>query len=182
MNRTIWTVTRATVDDVLFRTKPSQIRKKTKSDNSCLVGEVDVTVTLPDGRKKTERQKCYGVIKKFILHFMYPPPWSKTYKLSMRKLAKIDIPWILCAECEWYETLGVHPKTGLTRIQPNSHWDFCPLHNMSNTIPVNVAFWPEEPFDPAHFDGNGVPLSRENIENGKYDFSGLTSVCNVIHV
>ena len=176
MDNTIWTVTRARVDGVLFRTKPSQIRKKTKSDNSRLVGEVNVK--LPNNR--VEKQRCYGVINRFILHFMYPPPKRDTYKLNMKKLANIDIPWILCAECEWYEFLGVHPTTGLVRIQPNPYWAGCSLQNMANVHPINVSFWPEVPFDPNHFDDTGV--FTENSKNGKYDYSGLTPVFNVIHM
>ena len=177
MDRTVWTVTRATVDDVLFRTKPSQIRKGTKTDNSCLMGEVQVE--LPNGA--TKNQKCYGVIQRFYLHFMYPPPKKYTYKLNLHKLKKLEVPWILCADCEWYEELGVHSKNGLVRIQPNPYWQRgCSIHNMANSDPVNITFWPEVPFDPEHFDNTGVP--QQNIVNGRYDYSGLTSVLNVINI
>ena len=176
MDNTVWTVTRATVDGVLFRTRSSQIRKNTKSDNSCMVGEVNVT--LPNG--KEERQKCYGVIKKFFLHFMYPPPSKQTYKLNMRKLAKIDTPWILCAECDWYEYVGVHTINGLVRIQPNRFWDYCPLFNMASVIPSNVAFWPEDPFNPDHFDDEGAP--QENMQDGVYNFFNISQKLNVINL
>ena len=99
------------------------------------------------------------------------------------KIIVIDLqtPWILCADCEWYEELGVCSTTGLVRVQPNLHWQQgCSLHNMANTFPVNVSYWPEVPFDPDHFDDKGEP--KQNIKNGCYDFSGLTSVLDVINM
>lgn len=175
MDNTVWTVTRATVDGVLFRTRPNQKKKKVKTDNSCMVGEVNVS--LADGRQ--EKQKCYGVIKRFFCHFMYPPPKAKTYKLNPRTLAALNVPWILCAECDWYEHLGEQAETGIVRIQPNPFWEASPIHNMANTLPVNAAFWPEVSFDPNHFTEEGVP--QENVVHGQYDFSGLTNVLNVIY-
>lgn len=178
MGRTIWTVTSATVDGVLFRTIGNQDRKKTKTDNSCLMGEVEV-ITQNGRSTTTVRQRCYGRVKRFILHFQYPPPPKDTYKLNAKKLADIEIPWILCAECHWYEHLGTDPRTGLERVQPNHNWDACSLHNMRNTFAANIALWPEVPFNDDHFDDAGEP--KANIVNGAYDFSGQTTVLNVIN-
>ena len=172
MDNTAWTVNHATVDGVLFRTRPSQIKKGTITDNSCIVGWVNVEI---DG--EAVPQKCYGVIKQFYLHFMYPPSQS-TYKLTVKKLAAFTTPWILVALCEWYDHLGEQPRTGLTRIKRNHFWQSgCPIHNMSNTIPMNVCFLPEVPFNPDDFDDDGEPV--KNIKNGEYDFSG-TEVLNVL--
>ena len=135
---------------------------------------------LPNG--EVEIQKCYGVITQFYVHFMYPPSLRHCdFKLTTKQLLDLQTPWILCADCEWYEELGVCSTTGLVRVQPNLHWQqCCSLHNMANTFPVNVSYWPEVPFDPDHFNDKGEP--KQNIKNGCYDFSGLTSVLNVINM
>ena len=125
---------------------------------------------------KVQKVKCYGVINKLYLHFMYPPEKS-TYKLNGKSLPKMNTPWILCALCQWYEHLGEDPETGLTRIIPNAFWAGCPLQNLSNCYAENVVYWPETPFDIAHFDKDGEPT--KNIKNGKYDYSG-TGECLVI--
>ena len=180
MDNWVWSLSHCTVDGTLFRTRTSQIRKKTKTDNSCLVGEVRVR---EDENGPARTAKCYGVIKKLLLHFMYPPPKKHTYKLNKRKLEKLDVPWILVAECLWYEHLGKHETTGLVRITPNGHWqEGCSIHNMCNTLPMNVSFWPEVPFAVDHFGEDGKPL-RVAMRKGQYDFrTGLTSVLNVIHM
>jgi hypothetical protein len=100
----------ATVDGQLFRTEAHERRKRTKTANKYIVGAVNVTTTGSNGKKVTKKQKCYGVIKKIYLHFMYPPARS-TYKLNIRKLAAFKEPWILCARCDWYEELGCNPIT-----------------------------------------------------------------------
>jgi hypothetical protein len=169
MTDTVWKVTSATVDGVLFRTKSGQDRKNTKTDNSCIVGSLKI-----DG----VTHKCYGIIKEFYVHFMYPPPKKNTYKLNADKLADISVPWILCADCVWYETSDIHPTNGTLRVLRNNYWDKCSLHNMANTHPANVVFWPEMPFDLDHFDEDGEPIA--NIRNGRYDFGNNCAVLNVI--
>jgi hypothetical protein len=172
MSRTVWSVDRATLDGVLFRTQAVQTRKKSKTDNSCIVGGVKIQ---RGGRLVTE--KCYGVIKAFYFHFMYPPHRS-TYKLTSAKLDQFhaDSPWILCALCEWHEPLGTNPLTGLLQIQPNQFWADCPLTNMANCYPLNVVFWPAMPFAAEDFDKNGEVLDKNNQ---MYDFSG-TGVLDVV--
>jgi hypothetical protein len=170
MDNKAWTVTRAFVDGVLFRTKPSQDKKKTKTDNSCMVAEINCTDE--DGRTVKD-QKCYGVIIKFYFHFMYPPKKS-TYKLTSKKLVKFEEPWILCALCDWYEQVGTKVSTGLVQIQQNPYWSGCPISNMANTMPYNVVFWPSQPFDADDFDDDG-----EYLYEGFPDFSG-TGVFDVV--
>ena len=173
MDNCVWTVNAATLDGVLFRTRPSQDLKKTKTDNSCVVGEVEVEVN-----NKKVVQKCYGVIQKFYVHFMYPPRKRDTYKLTAEKLAKLDTPWILCARCDWWEPKGEHPNTGLTQVTPNKYWvSGCPLQNLQNCINKNVVFWPSKPFNIEDFDDDGEPTT--NLKKGKYDFSG-TGLYDVI--
>ena len=162
MNNTVWVLTRAKLDGVLFRTKPSQDKKKTKTDNSCIIGYVNVTGE--DGQ--TRVQKCYGVIQKFYLHFMYPPKKS-TYKLTREKLLSFEEPWILCALCDWYDTLDVHSSTGLVQIQRNNYWEGCPLQNLATCYPTNIVYWPTTPFNPDDYDDKGKP-----IEGKTYDFKG----------
>jgi hypothetical protein len=152
MNNTVWKVKHVTIDGVLFRTQQSQQRKGSITDNSCIVGYVNV-----QRNNRVVKEKCYGVIRRMYLHFMYPPPSKSTYKLTTAKLKDIQVPWIVCAWCDWYETLGQDPITGLTRIRPNPFWDHCPLHDMKNCHPSNVVFWPEDPFNLDDFDKAGAP-------------------------
>lgn len=168
MDNCVWTCKSATLDGVLFRTRPSQDLKKTKTDNSCVVGEVKVGGVV---------QKCYGVIQKFYLHFMYPPTKRDTYKLTVAKLVDLETPWILCARCHWWEPLGNNPKTGLLQVRPNEFWLDCPLQNLRNCCNKNVVFWPSVPFDAKDFDEAGEPT--RNMKKGRYDFSG-TGVYDVI--
>jgi len=100
-------------------------------------------------------QKCYGIIQRLYLHFMYPPPPKQTYKLAVENLKSSTVPWI---ECDWYEERGKSPTTGLTRIRKNDFRANCPLIDLANCHPSNVVFWPETPFDPAKFDEDGHPI------------------------
>ena len=166
MNNTVWKINHATVDDVLFRTQESQQHKGSITDNSCVVGYVNV-----ERNGRTVRERCFGVIKRMYLHFMYPPPPKSVYKLTKEKLKAIQVPWIICAWCDWYETLGKDPLTGLMRIRPNQFWQDCPLHNMSNVHPSNVVFWPEAPFSIDDFGDDGEPIdaSADNFKgNGNF--------------
>ena len=154
MDDTVWELHRATIDGVLFRTSKVQRQKRNRTDNSCLVGYVNVQ----NGRNQGAVQKCYGIIQRLYLHFMYPPPSNQTYKLTMEKLKSITVPWCVFAECDWYEELGKSPTTGLTRIRKNDFRANCPLIDLANCHPSNVVFWPETPFDPAKFDEDGHPI------------------------
>ena len=176
MNNTVFTVTSCTVDGVLFRTKPIQDCKKNKTDNSCIVGALN----LSDVSGQNGEHKCYGIIKKLYVHFMYPPSCS-TYKFNIKKLATIGTPWILCALCDWYEPIGETPTSGLVRIRRNTHWQGCPIHNMANVFPRNVVFWPECPFNPDHFNDDGDCIDKSKLKGGQYDFSG-SGVLNVINL
>jgi hypothetical protein len=152
---------RATIDGVLFRTSKVQRQKRNRTDNSCLVGYVNVQ----NGRNQGAVQKCYGIIQRLYLHFMYPPPPNQTYKLTVEKLKDIKVPWMVCAECLWYEEIGKAATTGLTRIRPNEFWEEgCPLIDLVDCHPSNVVFWPEAPFDPDKFDDDGNP-TEESADN-----------------
>ncbi len=169
MSNKIWTLKHCKVDGVLFRTKPSQDRKKTKTDNSCMAAEVNVT----DEHGMATTTLCYGVIKELYFHFMYPPEKS-TYKLTAKKLKNFDEPWIVVALCDWYEEVGIKVSTGLKQIAHNAHWEGCPISNMANTMAENFAFWPSCPFNPDNFDDDGVW-----IHDGLPTFSG-TGVFDVV--
>lgn len=82
MDDTVWELHRATIDGVLFRTSKVQRRKRNRTDNSCVVGYVNVR----DDSNRAVVQKCYGVIQRLYLHFMYPPPTNQTCKLTKDKL------------------------------------------------------------------------------------------------
>jgi len=56
-------------------------------------------VNVQNGRNQGAVQKCYGIIQRLYLHFMYPPPPKQTYKLTVEKLKSITVPWV---ECDWY--------------------------------------------------------------------------------
>ena len=165
MDNTAWTCTMATIDEQLFRTRGHEKRKRCKTTNKYIIGVVNVTQ--PNGKTKTK--KCYGVIKKFYVHFMYPPART-TYKLTIKKLETFEEPWIMCALCEWYEELGSNPVTGLTQIRPNPFWEAgCPITNLANCLPINPTFWPVNPFNPSHFGEDGEILDKDC---SVYDFSG----------
>jgi len=156
----------AMLDGVLFRTERHEIRKRCKTTNSYIVGLVKVDT---GAQSKPVTQKCYGVIKRFYVHFMYPPAKS-TYKLTVRKLKTFPEPWILCAKCEWFEEAGQNPINGLVQIRPNSAWDAgCAFTNLSNCLSINITLWPSNPFDPKHFGADGKPL---DLASPVYDFSG----------
>lgn len=138
-------------------------RENLKTNNQNIIGLVNVV-----RNRRKEQAKCFGVINQFYLHFMYPPS-SSTYKLTVKKLAKISEPWILCAHCDWYEQYGTNPLTGLVQITSNSFWDGCPLINLANCFPENVSFWPSFPFNVDDFDEEGKPLDPDVSQ---YDFSG----------
>ena len=160
MDDTVWEMHRATIDGVLFRTSKVQRRKRSRTDNSCVVGYVNVQ----DDSNRQQVQKCYGVIQRLYLHFMYPPPSNQTYKLTVEKLKNIQVPWIVCAECDWFEEIGHDSTTGLTHIRPNQFWADCPLIDLVDCHPSNVVFWPATPFDPDKFDDDGHPI-EESADN-----------------
>lgn len=166
MSHQAWSVSMACLDGVLFRTEKHEIRKKCKTTNRYIIGQVRVRVP---NQSKTTTVNCYGVVKELYVHFMSKPEQS-TYKLTAAKLAKFKEPWILCAICEWYEDAGTNPVNGLPQIRPNKHWqEDCPLINLHSCIGANVAFWPSNPFDASHFDEHGCVLA----EHGPiYNFGG----------
>ena len=164
MDDTVWELHRATIDGVLFRTSKVQPQKRNRTDNSCVVGYVNVQNGTGRNQGARAVQKCYGVIQRLYLHFMYPPPKTQTYKLTVEKLERITVPWCVFAECDWYEELGKSPTTGLTRIRKNDFWADCPLIDLANCHPSNVVFWPETPFDPMKFDEDGHPI-EESADN-----------------
>jgi hypothetical protein len=162
MESTVWDVERLEMDGVLFRTQPSQDRKHSKTDNSCLIGWVNT-----HGREANSRQvrveKCYGRIVRLFLHFMHPLS-SRELECATEK-GNLDpnkipahVPWAVFAECTWYEVIGTNPKTKLVQVQYNPHWSEgrCPYISMDHCISENCSMWPSVPYDDNKYDKAGT--------------------------
>jgi hypothetical protein len=167
MDNKVWEVKRVTLDGVYFRTAPSQRDKGTITDNSCIIGMTDVVRT--DRRQRqgsrnrragVRKERCYGVVQKFYMHFMYPPDPDELVKAT--EDGRIDpslltVPWSIFADCEWYESMSdKHPVNKLPQCVRNTFWDACPLISMRDVLPMNCVFWPSNPFSWDDFDGNGT--------------------------
>jgi hypothetical protein len=110
MDRTVWEIDRCTLDGVLFRTRRSQDRKGTRTDNSCIVGYTNVVrderrqrgARTKEARAGSKQERCYGVIDRLYLHFMYPPTAealeNATYKRKIDP-ATVGVPWAIFASC-----------------------------------------------------------------------------------
>ena len=149
-----WEIDRVTLDGVYFRSSKVQHRKNSKTDNSCIVANVNVDERSSSRQRSATVSRnvtCYGIVQTFYLHFMYPPSNEQLLAATTKsKLdpSKINIPWMVLAYCDWYlpKGNGIHPATGLVHITPEADWnESCPLIRMQDCQSVNVAFWPTDP-------------------------------------
>lgn len=165
MDRRVWEVDRVYLDGVLFRTEPSQNMKGTKTDNSVIVGE---TYTYNrNNQRKQVKEKCYGRIEKFYLHFMYPPSPEELAQAKHKRhivLSKLqNTPWTVLVKCSWYETVGVNPDNGLTQVQLAPGWNQgCPFIDLTHCLAVNLSLYPSKPFEDQHYDKEGKLKSDIN--------------------
>ena len=83
MDDTVWELHRATIDGVLFRTSKVQRRKRNRTDNSCVVGYVNVR----DDSNRAVVQKCYGVIQRLYLHYV-PTPNKSNLQIDKGQIEK----------------------------------------------------------------------------------------------
>ena len=96
-----------------------------KTDNSCVLAEY---VSAETGQLTI----AYGRIQLIFEHELYEGG-----------------PKAIFIDCKWYETVGVEPITGLTRIRRNRNFDSARLCRADHVLPVNCAFWKEDPFNSA---------------------------------
>ena len=161
MERTVWEVERVEMDGVLFRTQPSQKRKHTKTDNSCLHGLTETSGREGTNRRQVVTEICYGRIVRLFLHFMYPPSSreldcaTENGKLNPNKI--LHVPWTVFAECIWYEKRGINPTTKLVQVKYNAHWPQgrCPFICMDHCFSENIVLWPSVPYDDNKYDEDG---------------------------
>lgn len=153
MNKKAWEVGRVLLDGVYFRSQKVQRHKGTKTDNSCITGEVNIDqrTSIRQRNVTVTSETCYGKIETFYLHFMYPPSDEQLRAATTKsKLdpSKINIPFVIVAHCDWFVPIatGFHAGTGLPQITPYNNWNTdCPLIRMQDCWAANVAFWPVNP-------------------------------------
>jgi hypothetical protein len=152
MTRDAWEIGRLTLDGVYFRSAKVQDQKGSKTDNSCISGEVKVDLRSSARHRnvRTVEESCYGVIKTFYLHFMWPPSAphlrSATTKTRIDPNKITEVPWMVVADCRWFGPLGQLHETGLVQLRPDDDWtQTCPYIRLQDCHAMNVVFWPVKP-------------------------------------
>ena len=56
----------------------------------------------------------------------------------------------IIVECEWYEDVGINPRTKLTQIRRNMNYEGCRVAFLKNLFPIKMVFWPSDITDPAN--------------------------------
>ena len=101
---------------MLFRTEASQT--KFRADNACVSEEYkesgnNLAVTVN-----------YGIIKTMFLHKLGHEPEE------------------VIVECDWYEKVGINPRTKLIQVRRNTFFDACRVQFLKNLYPHNLVMWP----------------------------------------
>jgi len=107
---------------VLFRTLDSQ--NKFRSDNACVA---------EDYKELDNNQAVamnYGIIKNMFIARLGNEPEE------------------IVVECDWYEKVGVNPRTKLTQVRRNPYYDACRVAFLKNMYPRNFVMWPSNINDP----------------------------------
>ena len=47
-------------------------------------------------------------------------------------------------QCDWYEKVGVNPRTKLTQVRRNHNYDTCRVNFLKNMYPHNFVMWPSD--------------------------------------
>jgi len=82
-----------------------------------------VVETFRDRDNALEQKNAYGCIKSMFKHRL-----GETTEIIV--------------EAEWYEVVGVNPRTKLTQIRRNRNFDRCRFNFLKNLSPYNCVFWP----------------------------------------
>ena len=45
-------------------------------------------------------------------------------------------------ECDWYEKVGIYPRTKLIQVRRNNNFDACRVQFLKNLYPHNLVMWP----------------------------------------
>jgi hypothetical protein len=117
------TMNKATLDGVLFRTKKAEAR--TRSCNSC------VTERYMDRDNALEQKDIYGRVKTMFSH-------------------EFGGQTEIIVEVEWYDSIGVNPRTLLTQVNRNRNFDACRVSFLKNMYPYNLVMWPSDIANPAN--------------------------------
>ena len=51
----------------------------------------------------------------------------------------------IIVECDWYERVGINPRTKLTQIKRNLNYEGCRVAFLKNLFPSEMVFWPMIP-------------------------------------
>ena len=178
MDNTIWVLERVELDGVMFRSASSQTNCKT--DNSVVLGW---TETQREGGE-LRKEKVYGRVSRFILHFMYPPTPEQLGRATTKSRIdpkEVGVEWNVFADCStWYETIDdIHLESGLPQVQRNQFWEVCPLIAVNHCEPANVVLWPSQPFDLDDYNIDGSLKEGHTHKIDRYDPDGL--FCVLLH-
>ena len=110
------TIKKATLDGVLFRTEASQ--DKFRADNAC------VSEDYKESGSNSQVLVNYGIIKSMFLHSLGNEPEE------------------IIVECDWYEKVGINPRTQLIQVRRNHNFDRCRVNFLKNLYPHNLVLWP----------------------------------------
>ena len=69
-------------------------------------------------------------------------------------------PEEIVVECDWYEKVGVNPRTKLIQVRRNLNYDACRVNFLKNLYPRNFVMWPSNIIDP-HSDLFDVLMHHE---------------------
>ena len=101
---------------MLFRTEASQT--KFRADNACVSEEYK------ESGNNSAVTVNYGIIKTMFLHKLGHEPEE------------------VIVECEWYEKVGINPRTKLIQVRRNTNFDACRVQFLKNLYPHNLVMWP----------------------------------------
>ena len=107
---------------MLFRTSDSQ--GKFRSDNACVAEDY-----LELGNNQTPAIN-YGMIKSMFIARLGNEPEE------------------IVVECDWYEKVGINPRTKLIQVRRNGNYDACRVALLKNMFPRNFVMWPSNTSDP----------------------------------
>ena len=69
-------------------------------------------------------------------------------------------PEEIVVECDWYEKVGVNPRTKLIQVRRNLNYDACRVNFLKDLYPRNFVMWPSNISDP-HSDLFDVLMHHE---------------------
>ena len=95
-------------------------QRKFRADNACIAEEY---------KEAANNQAVgvnYGIIKSMFIARLGNEPEE------------------IVVECDWYEKVGVNPRTKLTQVRRNLNYDACRVNFLKNMYPRNFVMWPSD--------------------------------------